>query len=354
MQGQDPAWIPPLLIDQKSRFDPKHPFYEHGEVEPIVARDTRSGEVVGRICAVVNHAHNRFHKDRVGFFGFFESVDSEDVARALFDHAGRFLMERGLDVMRGPANFSVNDEIGMLIEGFNTPPAIMTTHNPPYYNRLAEQCGFVKAKDLLAYEMREGQFSERIMRLGEKLESRLKLRVRSFRKKEFWEEVRRIQDLYRRAWAGNWGFVPMSDREIVEMANSLKLIFDPRLVFFAEDESGQPVGFSLALPDVHPLLKKINGRLFPTGIFTLLTGRRKLNRIRIPLMGIDPAYRGRGVDAVFYCRTYKVGNQAGYHWGEFSWILEDNKPMNDALIAMGAIPYKKWRMWEKPLDSHVC
>lgn len=355
MQGQDPAWIPPLLIDQKSRFHPKNPFYEHGEVEPVLARDARTGEIVGRVCAVVNRAHNEFHKDRVGFFGFFECVDSATVARALLDHAGRFLLKRDLTVMRGPANFSVNDEIGMLIEGFDTPPVIMMTHNPPYYNRLMEECGFVKAMDMLGYELRKGEISERILQMGEKLLARSKLRVRTLDPKNFWRDVRYLCDVYNRAWVDNWGFVPMTSGELKAMADSLRLIYDPRLVFFAENENGQPVGFSLLLPDVNVILKHVkNGRLLPTGILKLLLGRRKIDRARVLLMGVDPAFRGRGLDAAFYYLSYKRGTEAGYHWAEFSWILENNRPMNDALRAMGAIPYKKWRLWEKTLSPDVC
>ncbi len=349
MLSHDPVWVPPLLIDQKSRFDPKNPFYEHGEVESFLARRGPNGEIVGRISAVVNHAHNRHHQDQVGFFGYFDCVDSTDVARALFDHAGRFLKDRGLTSMRGPANLSVNDEIGMLIEGFDTPPVIMMTHNPPYYNRLVEECGFIKAKDLLAYSLAADQFTERVTSLGEKLEKRLKLRIRPFRKNDFWNEVNKVLGIYRIAWEDNWGNVPMTDREIKALAESLKLIYDPRLIFFVETEDGKPVGFCLALPDINPLIKKINGRLLPTGIFTLLNGRKKLNRARVLLMGVLPEYRGRGIDTVMYLRIYKSGYEAGYRWAEISWILEDNRLMNDAAVAIGAVPYKKWRMWEKPL-----
>jgi GNAT superfamily N-acetyltransferase len=308
-----------------------------------------TGEPLGRICAVVNRLHNDFHHDRVGFFGFFESVRNLDVARALFDHAGNFLRERGFEIMRGPMNFSVNDEIGMLIEGFDTPPVIMMTHNPPYYNELTEGCGFVKAMDVVAYEMHQGMISDRIMQIGEKLLSRLKLRVRHFDKKNFWTEVDAICEVYNKAWAANWGFVPMTKSELKEMARTLKLIYDPRLIFFAETEDGKPVGFSLILPDINVVLKRLNGRLLPTGIITLLTGLRSINRARVLLMGVDPQYRGRGVDAAFYYLTYKLGVEAGYRWAEFSWILEDNRLMNDAALGMGAKPYKKWRIWERPL-----
>lgn len=350
MQATDPAWVPPLLIDVKSRFSPKYPYYEHGEVETYIACDAASREVLGRVCAVTNRLHNEFHQDKVGFFGFFDSVNNPDVARALLDQASGFLRSRGLNMIRGPMNFSVNDEIGMLIEGFDTPPVIMMTHNPPYYNTLMEQCGFVKAKDVVAYQMFEGQLSERVIRVAEALEKRLPLRIRAFNKRDFWGEVDRIFQIYNSAWEKNWGFVPMTDRELKLMAQTLKLVYDPRLVYFAETPEGKPVGFSLALPDANVLFKKIkNGRLFPTGIFKLLLGRKKIHRARVLLMGVHPDYRFRGIDTVFYYRTYKAGTAAGYNWAEFSWVLEDNKPMNNAALSMGSTPYKKWRIWEKPL-----
>jgi GNAT superfamily N-acetyltransferase len=348
VQAHDPAWVPPLLIDQKSRFSPKYPFYEHGEVESYLARAS-DGEPLGRVSAVVNRLHNDYHKDKVGFFGFFECVNDPDVARALLDHAGVFLRERGFTSVRGPMNFSVNEEAGMLIEGFDTPPAIMMTHNPPYYNDLMEACGYVKAKDLLAYEMFEGDLTERVVRIGQKLEDRLKLRIREFDPKDFWGEVAKVLDIYNEAWGDNWGFVPMTDRELRLMAQTLKLVYEPRMILFAENEQGKAVGFSLALPDIHYIFKKMNGRLLPTGIFKLLFGLRSIHRARVLLMGVRPEYRGHGIDTVFYYRTYKVGTALGYSWGEFSWILEDNKMMNAALVTMGSKPYKKWRIWEKLL-----
>jgi hypothetical protein len=251
--------------------------------------------------------------------------------------------------MRGPMNFSVNDEIGMLIEGFDTPPAIMMTHNPPYYNELMAECGFAKAMDVAAYELRQGEVSARLMQVGEKLLSRLKLRVRTMDAKNFWGDIQHICDVYNTAWAANWGFVPMTKSELKVMAETLRLVYDPRMVFFAETEDGTPVGFSLMLPDINVILKRMNGRLLPTGILKLLIGRRKIDRARVLLMGVDPAFRGRGVDVAFYYLTYKRGVEAGYRWAEFSWILEDNRLMNDAVLGIGAKLYKKWRIWETPL-----
>lgn len=346
--GSDPAWVPPLLIDIKSRFKKSFPFYEHGEVETFLAYDD-DGKLAGRCCAIVNRAHNEFHRDKVGFFGFYDSIDSREVAAQLLDHCASWLRDRGLTSMRGPTNFSVNEEIGTLVEGYDTPPAIMMTHNPPYYDGLMKACGLEKAKDVLAYQMDEGQLTDRVRALAEKLIQRSKVRVRPFNSRDFWGEVKRIEDVYNKAWEANWGFVPMTSKELKVMAETLKLVYDPRLIFFAENEQNEPVAFSLALPDINGLIKKIDGRLFPTGIFTLLLGKKKINRARVLTMGITPEYRGRGLDSILYYKTYMNGTKAGYSWGEFSWILEDNRLMNAAALAMGSRPYKKWRIYERAI-----
>jgi hypothetical protein len=340
--------VPPLLIDVKSRLNQKHPFFEHGEIQSFIARD-ENGKSIGRVSAILNRQFEEIHHQAVGFFGFFDSVNDPAVARALLDHAGNFLRERGLTAMRGPGGCTIYDEWGTLVDGFDTPPAVMMPHNPRYYNELLEACGFVKAKDVFAYQLFEGQLSERVMRIAEKLESRLKLHIRPIRKHEFWKEVDRILLVFNDAWEANWGYVPLTEKELHVIAESLKLMYDPRLVFMAETDAGQPVGFCMTLPDVNVLLKKINGRLLPTGIFTLLFGLKKLSRARVMLMGVHRDFRMRGIDTVFYYRTYKAGLEAGYNWAEFSWVLEDNKAMNDAALGMGAQAYKTWRIWEKPL-----
>jgi GNAT superfamily N-acetyltransferase len=344
----DSNWVPPLLLDQRVLFDKtKHPFYEHGEVQPLVAR--RDGRIVGRIAGIVNRAHNEFHKDTVGFFGFFESIDDLEVARALFDAAGDFVKTRGMTVLRGPANFSTNEECALLVEGFERPPVVMMTYNPRYYLRLLDEAGFHKAKDLLAYQMVESDLSERLQRMGPALEKRLHLHVRKINMKDFWADVWRFRDIYNKAWEANWGFVPMTDAEFVKLAKDLKLIVDPDLVWFAEDSEGQPVGASLALPDVNQALAKINGRLFPLGLLKLLYYKRHIVGVRVLAMGVIPEYRRRGVDVVFYWRTYSEGTKKGHTWGEFSWILEDNEPMKEAAAMIGAKPYKVYRIYERAL-----
>ncbi|MBU1707537.1 N-acetyltransferase, partial [bacterium] len=245
----DPNWVPPLIIEHRLLFNKsKHPFYEHGDVKPFLAR--RNGHVVGRIAAIINRAHNDFHKDTVGFFGFFDSIDDGEVARALFQVAGDFVQERGMTVLRGPMNFSTNEECGLLYEGFDRPPAVMMPYNPRYYIRLLEEAGFQKAKDLLAYLMTESDVSEKLRRLGPALEKRTKLTIRSLNMKNFWKDVSRVKEIYNKAWEDNWGFVPMTDAEFHKTAKDMKMILDPELLWFAEND-GEPVGFSLALPNIN-------------------------------------------------------------------------------------------------------
>ncbi|MBK6766974.1 MAG: N-acetyltransferase [bacterium] len=244
-------------------------------------------------------------------------------------------------------NFSTNEECGLLVDGFDTPPAVMMTHNPPHYSALLEGTGLVKAQDLLAYQMFIGQLSDRVRALGKKLEERLDIRFRFFNKKDFKGEVERFKTIYNSAWEQNWGFVPMTEEEIDVMAANLKMVFDPRLIQFAETAEGKAVGFILALPDLNVIFKQLNGRLFPLGIIRLLLGKHKVGRARVLAMGVLPEYRKKGIDTVLYLRAYEAGTAVGYNWGEFSWILADNTMMTSAAESMGSRAYKTWRIYEK-------
>ena len=244
----DPQWVPPLRRDLKKRFDEtQYPFFDHAEAEFLIAR--RQGRVVGRIVAIKNDIHIDFHGEQVGFFGFFESIEDPEVAAALFFHAAQWLRERKLGVMRGPVNYSTNDDCGLLVEGFDSPPMIMMSYNPPYYLNLIEGFGFEKAKDLLAYEITdEVQVPERLERTVQWIKKRKKITIRPLVKKHIHQEIQRVKEIYNSAWEKNWGFVPMTDREIDYMAQELIQIIDPDLLLFAEIEE-EPVAFILALPD---------------------------------------------------------------------------------------------------------
>jgi GNAT superfamily N-acetyltransferase len=345
----DPNWVPPLIIDMKKMLDPqKNPFFLHSKAELFLAR--RNGEVVGRIAAILNNNHNRFHNEKTAFFGFFECINDPDVAAALLERVEEWGRQEGMTVLRGPMNFSTNDTCAFLIDGFDSPPVLLMTYNPRYYIDLVEQAGYQKAKDLYAYFMdHTTPLPRRIIEVSERAMKDEGLTLRSMNMKDFDAELQRVKMIYNSAWEKNWGFVPMTDEEFEHMAKELKPIVDPDLIFFAEVD-GEPAGFSLTLPDYNQILRHINGRLLPFGIVKLLLGRRKINGVRVLTLGVVPKFqRSRAIAPAFYRRTYEVGTGKGHTWGEFSWILEDNLLMNRALKLLGARHYKTYRIYEKPL-----
>jgi len=342
----DPYWVPPLIIDMKKMMNPrKHPFFEHSEVDFFLAR--KAGTTVGRIAAIKNNRHIQVHNEPIGFFGFFESINEPEVASRLFDTAADWCRKKGLTALRGPANFSQNDTCGLLIDGFDSSPVIMMTYNPRYYIDLVEQYGFQKAMDLYAYYLASSKgFPERLVQIAKKIKQNSKITVRSINLKDFWNEVEKVKKVYNSAWSPNWGFVPLTENEIKHLAKELKPAVDPDIVYMAED-NGEPVGFSLAVPDLNQAIKAANGRLFPFGIFKILWRSRKVDGLRVIIMGVIPEYQKiRGIDAIFYWETFRRGTRKGYKWGEFSWILENNKMMNRAAQLMGAHVYKTYRMYQ--------
>lgn len=344
----DHNWVAPLISEKKEFFTPeKNPFFKHSDVEFFLAK--RNKEFVGRICGVVNCNHIDFHNEKAGFFGFFECIDDFDVAKLLLDTVRNWLKLKGMEIMRGPANFSTNDEVGFLLEGFESPPVFMMTYNPKYYLDLVERYGMQKAKDLYAwYFDKSFKPSEKIIRIAEKIEKKENLKVRTVDLKDFENEIKRIKKIYNSAWSRNWGFVPMTDEEFDHLCKNLKQIIDPQMVFIAEIDS-EPVGFSLALPNINPVLKKLNGRLFPFGILKLLWFTKIKNivkGVRIITMGVVDTHRKKGIDTLFYIRTIRDGIERGYSWAEMSWVLEDNILMNKALETLGAKLYKKYRIYE--------
>lgn len=331
----------------------RNPFFAHAEAEYFLAE--REGQTVGRIAAIANRLHNEVHGDRVGFFGFFESTDDSAVAGALIEAAAAWLRARGFDTIRGPASFSTNDESGLLVDGFETPPVLMMPHNPPWYLGLLEQAGFRTAKNLLVYQ--HGNLDgtlppvpERLTRATQLIAERQGVTVRPIRMGEFRAEVDRVKALYNRCWEHNWGFVPMTEPEIDHLATQFKPVVVPDLVPFLEKD-GEVIGFALALPDLNTILRtNRSGRLFPV-IFRILWAlkTRRLHRCRITLLGILPEYRGKGLDAVLYHWIWTRGGLKGYSWGEAGWILEDNAAMNAGLLKMGFTVYKTYRLLDRPL-----
>jgi len=347
----NPNWVPPLLIERKQFFNPaKNPFFDHALVEHFLAN--RDGKVAGRISAIINSRHNEFHNDKIGFFGFFESINDFGVASRLFDAAAEFLRVRGMDTMRGPCNFSTNDEIGFLVKGYDSPATIMNTYTPEYYLELAERYGMKKAMDLYGYYLDDTMpIAERVVKVAEKVQHREDLVIRKLNLKKLREEVEKVKYIYNKSWEKNWCFVPLTDEEIDHMADDLKMIIDPNIAFFAEVK-GNPIGFSLSLPNMNEILIKLDGRLLPTGIFKLLY-YMKIHRIvkgvRTLIMGLIPEYRGRGIDNLLYLETIRQGPLHGYHWSEMGWILETNFKMNRAIEALGGRLHKVYRIYDYAL-----
>lgn len=347
LHRRDPMWVPPLRMDMRTILSPKkNPFFQHAQAQYFLASD--DGRLVGRIAAIQNSAHNQLHHDRVGFYGFFESIDAAAPAATLFDAAARWLRERGLDTMRGPMSPSINDECGLLVEGFDTPPVVLMPHNPAYYVPLHEQYGFRKAKDLIAFWGGGEAPPERFVRATRIIAERMGVTLRALDMKRFREEVELVKALFNEAWEQNWGYVPMTDAELEHLAKQLKPIIIADLVVFAEI-AGRVVGFGVAIPDFNVALKhNPSGRLFP-GILKILWYSRNIDRARIPLLGTVKEYRGKGIDALLYHWIWTKSVARGMAQGEAGWILEDNAPMINGLIRLGFRPYKTYRVYDKGL-----
>ena len=348
-----PQWVPPLRIALRDALDRRHPFWRAADRELFLA--LRAGRVVGRVAAIENRAHNAFHQDRLGFFGFFEAADDPEAVAALLDAAGDWLAARGLTAMQGPMNPSTNYECGLLVDGFEHHPTFMTGWNPPYYGAHVERAGMRPVKDLLGWwfsrETAAGEF--RLPRAYEAHAARAleqtRLTFRDVEPQHLEREIALCWDVYNAAWEPNWGFVPMTREEFAHLAKDLKMLLDPRFAFVAEID-GRPAGFSLAVPDYHVLFKRIGtGRLLPTGIFTLLTGKRSLHTLRVMALGVRREHRTRGIFALFTNEIVRRGLAAGITGAEASWVLEDNGLMNRPLAAMGATPYRRWRLYERAL-----
>lgn len=349
----DPVWVPPLVSDVKKLMDrDHHPFHEHADVEYFLA--LRGDAVVGRIAAVVNHAYNDFHETRVGFIGLFESVNDQEVADALLETAAEWLRDRGMTEARGPFNLSTNDELyspGVLLDGFEHPPVLLMAHTPPYYAGLFEGAGWHKARDLLAYWLdNSAGIPPRLERALDRVARNIEgLTVREVDLKRLDREVALIKEVYNSAWERNWGFTPLTESEIQHMARDLRSVVDPRFAYIAEVD-GEPVAFALALPDYNQALRHVNGRLFPFGFLKLLWHRRKIDRLRVFTLGLKPAYRRTGLDALLYLQFHRKGIPADMARGEAGWILEDNWGMRRGLERMGGYVYKTYRVYGRPLD----
>ena len=345
---EDPYWVPPLIKDYLHKFSPKHPFRSHSQMIFLLA--SRGGEMVGRISGIIDHNYIEYHKENVGFFGFFESLPDREVANRLLSEVKNWLKQKGMKRMIGPMNPSTNDECGLLVEGFNTIPSLMMPYNPSYYPAFMEELGMRKAIDLYAYSLDESFFVlDRLSRITERLKKREPhLTIRTLNMRHFDKELRIVRTLYNDAWRKNWGFVPMTDAEMDDIAKSLKPLVIPDLVLFAY-LGDEPVGFSVSLPDYNVVLKHLNGKIGLLGIFKFLYYSRKIHTVRVMLLGVKRNFLRRGVEGLLYMESLKRGAQKGYVHSECSWILEDNLLMQHGIEAMGGKRSKTYRIYETSL-----
>lgn len=348
----DPYWVPPLLLERKRFLDPrKNPFFRYGRAELFMA--FQNGEPVGRISAHVIPRHNELYHDKTGFFGFFESIDDPDVAGALFRAAGDWLKGEGRDRILGPMSFTIKDEIGVLVDGFDSPPYILNGHSPRYYPALIESCGFKKVKDWFAWRYTVGDLSPGVIDIAEQTRRYPGLQIRSLDMKRFHEEVRLLVSLFNEIWADNWGFIPFSEEEGTHLAEDLRPIIDPEMIFFAT-VNGEPAGFGLTLPNVNELLRSLDGRLSLRNWPKLLRAiwRPKWRTARVFALGIRKPYRGTALgnlSVLLYVETHQRGVARGYQEGELSLTLEDNEKINNGITLMGGRRYKIYRLYEKAL-----
>lgn len=350
----DPNWVPPLWRNQEELVGfRRHPFYEDAEGAPFLV--ARGREVVGRVVAIVNHAHNRRYQEKRGFFGFFECRDDQEAATALMTEAARWLVSRGMTDMRGPTNPSLNYEIGLLVEGFDTPPSFMITHNLPYYERLLTTFGLEKTQDLYCYHC-DTSYLERLdpklQFVIDEVKRRFNVQTRPLDAKRFREDVRVFLDIYNRSLENTWGYVPMSDSEIRHQSKALRFLLVPELTSLASID-GRPIGAGFGLLDYNPLIRKIGGKLFPFGWLTLLRQRRTLKRMRVISTNVLPEYQKWGVGLVTLERIGEAALDFGITEGELSWVLESNSLSRGTIERGGATRSKTHRLYDRSLTNFI-
>jgi GNAT superfamily N-acetyltransferase len=343
----DPHFVPPLRRDERRRFDPGHnPFLEHAEIRCWLALDDR--RVVGRVAAIDDRLHNQVHGESITWFGFLEAVDS-GTTRALLAAVEAQASRRGSLAVRGPVNPSLHEAAGLLVDGFHDDPCVLMPYNPPSYATFVEEAGYRKVKDLFAWELDlTAPLGERVARIADRVKMRHRITLRPVDLKQFDAELDRIKVIYRAAWADNWGFVPPTDAEIRQLAADLRPIVDPEIVLFAEMDGG-PVGCAVSIPDVNQMLKRMNGRMFPTGIVHFLRRRRIITRGRMLMLGVLPHVRRLGLYPLLIAESVRRGVPRGYTRAEVGWTLEDNTLINAGIEAAGGRRSKTYRVYEKPL-----
>lgn len=353
--GDDPAWVPPLEFDLRQRLTPgKNPFFHRGEVALFTA--WKDGKLAGRISAQLDHIHLDRYRDQTGFFGFFDTIDDDAVGGALLDAAQAWLERRGMVRMRGPLTFHMYEEAGVLIDGFDMPPQLLMAHTRRWQQRVCENNGLAKAKDLYAWRFDVGKIPERAEKAWAEVKKMPEVKLRSVRRLEMQKELGAIMRIFNDAWEQNWGHCPASAEEVKKTGEELLLILDPELAFIAEVD-GKPVGMCIALPNLNEVIRDFDGKLSALTVAKLLY-RLKIKgpkTARLMMLGISKDVRGLKkygyLSHALYVEVAKRGEKLGYEWGELSWTLEDNKPINLGIKSMGAKIYKTYRIYERPIPG---
>ena len=350
LHSKDPYWIPPLRLNQKELVGYKnHPFHETSDTQTFLA--IRDGKPVGRIAAILNHVHNEQHNERIGFFGFFESIDDREVSRGLFGAARDWLASRDVTKIRGPANPSMNYECGLLIDGFDSSPFFMMTYNPQYYEKLVEDFGFTKTQDMFAYwghiEML-ASLDEKLAVIAQSSKERFNVTTRTMDGSRFREEVEMFLNIYNQALVGTWGFLPMTPGEVRHTAKGLQHLIIPELAVIGEVD-GKPIGCTFGFPDYNPRIKAIDGRLFPLGFLRLIWKKRNITRMRLISTNVVPEYQRWGVGLVLLAALAPLVGKSNVEECEFSWVLESNTLSRGSLEKGGAECTKTYRMYDLEL-----
>ena len=351
LYSDDPMWVPPLLLERRMHFSPKNPYFEHAEFCSWVAY--RNGKAVGRISAQIDQLHIDRYQDATGFFGMIEAEDDSRTFQILLNTAENWLRRQGMKRICGPFNLSINQELGLLVDGFDTPPSMMMGHARPYYADRMQDNGYQKEKDLLAYiNATDKELSRAVKTITTKVKNRVL--IRNLRKSQFVEELQIIRDIYNDAWSKNWNFIPFTNAEFEHLGKDLKMLADEELVKIAEID-GEPAAFMVLLPNINEVIRDLNGRLLPFGWLKMLW-RLKVKypkSARIPLMGVRCRYHNSLVGAALAFGVISAAQQPAINRGikevELSWILEDNMGMRKIIESLGGRVYKTYRMYSKQL-----
>jgi GNAT superfamily N-acetyltransferase len=345
-------WVPPLRLERWIfLMRSQNAFFSHGDAQLFLAE--RDGRVVGRISAQYDEAFNEFHSNRWGMFGFLEFEDAPDVLPPLLEAARSWLRSHGRDHMVGPMDFTINDESGLMIEGFEREPMIKQPWHPPYYRARCEEAGLEKAVDLFMYEL---QISDRskilpvVFKLAEQVEPRHGIKLRHMTRRSLSKDIKTgFAEVYNQAWSENWGFSPYGEKDLAQLAQELQLVFNGDWFMAADDPSGETVAIAITLPDINQVLRKMNGRLLPLGWWYFLRRNQIMDRVRVGFLGVKPSFQHTGVAAALYVEHFDVSARSKVKWGEMGWILESNRNMNRAMEAMGGRIVRRYRVYGQPL-----